>query len=113
MIIVNVSQYFFAYENLGNLMRLTARGGTVVVYSSLISKAFVSIIYSKQFNVIFTDLDNTIKYINNNEQEAIKEILNKYIKYNSILTKIVCAITGLSIVVFNIYLIALFFVFYR
>lgn len=113
MIIVNISQYFFAYDNLGNLMRLTARGGTVVIYTSLISKAVVSVVYSKNFNKIFNRLDIFMKNVEASEQKPIKEILYKYIKNNNTLTKIVSGITGLSILVFNIYLMALFFIFYR
>lgn len=113
MIIFNISQYLFVYFNLKNPMLLIARGGTVVLYSSLASKAMVSVIYRQKFNEIFEDLVNTMKYIDNYGNQALKNILEKYVKLNSGLTKIVSSITGVSMVLFYAYLILVFFILYR
>lgn len=113
MIVFNISQYLYVYFNLKNPMLLIARGGTVVLYSSLVSKALVSVIYRQKFNVIFEDIDNTMKCIDNYGNQALKNILDKYVNINGKLTKIVSSMTTVSLVLFYAYLILVFFILYR
>lgn len=111
VLLFNVTQYFYIYENRNNLIRLTSRGGSVFMYSSLIMKGLTILIYHNKYCEVLNYLHITMKNIQESDNYEIQLILSKCIRKNNVITRAVMISAAFTVIVFNIYMIFSLFVF--
>lgn len=107
----NVTEYFYLYENRNNLLRLTSRGGSVFLFTSLTMKGVTLLIYHNRYCEILNYIHSTITNIQESANQEIQLILNKFIRKTNVISKAIILSTAFTIVTFNIYMIFALFVF--
>lgn len=111
IVVFNITQYFYIYENRNDLVRIASRGGSILLYASLLIKGFTTLIYQEKYCKIIDEVHENIKSIQASDNYEIQLILNKLITKSSLITKSVVTCVIVTVFIFNVYMILAIFVF--
>lgn len=106
-IFFNISQLIFLYVNNFEVNLIFNHGSATSLYFTIWVKALVSIIYRKEYNLLYNKINKTIKNLYQEGDQETKNILDDLVKKSTraaVMMLVLVGFTGSVVVIYLIYL---------